>query len=340
MSTDAKIGILLGIGFVIVIAIGLWVGYVFVALSCLIALGLFLSAIGIRDYFKGFQRPIVAEMKIGNVELKLNALLLIFLMGVGLVAYAGFLVDRITWTKILSTSLAQDEEKNLSIPEDERQLLKVVLLYGSGEYRNCLDLLATVKTDNDTVLDDILYYSILSQYRIFETAVRRYVTIPVESLQELELQFKRFLDERRESKRFDTIHYWLGHFYLQVRKDTEAAMQIFDEITSDYIYSHWVQGSLYYAALLHYKKGTPEDKSLAINNLKKLMKIDRIVKIVEINRDLNARGVAEKLLTEWGFNPKEGLKSISHLEAHTFHPDSGLTNIDSKPESQTIAARE
>lgn len=361
ISTDAKIGILIGL--VIVSAIGWWASYVFVALACLIAFGFFLCVIGIRDYFKGFQRPIVAEIKIGNVELKLNALLLPFILGIGIVAYAGFLVARITWTKLLSTStieqkvseeiaklvppkyvelfsLAQDEEKKPLLPEDESQLLKAVSLYGSAEYRNCLDLLASIKTDNDTVLDEILYYSIMAQYHIFETAVRRYETIPVESLQELELQFKRFLNERRESKRFDIINYWLGHFYLQVCKDAESALRIFDEITNNYVYSDWVQGSLYYSALLHYKKGTPQDKKLAINNLKTLMKIDSIVKIVEINRELNARGVAEKLLTEWGFNPKEGLKSISHLETHTFHPDSGLTNIDSKPESQTIAARE
>lgn len=361
MSTGAKIGILIGL--VIVLAIGWWAGYVFAALACLIALGLFLFTIGIIDYFKGFQGPIVAEMKIGNVELKLNALLLPFLLGIGIVAYAGFLIARITWTKLLSTStieqkvsqeiaklvppryrelllLAQDEEKKPPIPEDESKLLKVVSLYGSAEYRNCLDLLATIKTDNDNMLDEILYYSIMAQYRIFETAVRRYGAIPVESLQELELQFKRFLNERRESKRFDTIHYWLGHFYLQVRKDSEAALKIFDEITSSYVYSDWIQGSLYYAALLHYKKGTPQDKKIAINNLKTLMKIDNIVKIVEINREFNARGVAEKLLIEWGFDPKQGIKSTSYREAHMLRPDNSLTNIDSKPESQTITARE
>jgi tetratricopeptide (TPR) repeat protein len=290
----------------------------------MLCLGITLILLAFFRYFKGHIKKDVsvtfAELNIGNVSFKLSDALCLFLLGCGVLGYREFLGARSAWGYILSEDhikekvtenlsmlvpekyreLLRVEKEQSKTPEDEQQLDIASSLYYNGEYEKCIEMLPKINTSNESIRDELLYFSIMAQYRLYDETIKRYEVVPPEKLKELESKFVTFLKERRESKRFSTIQYWLGHFYLQVCRDTDKALPVFDDIVKNYAYSSWIQGSLYYSAILHKKISTPKDKQIAFDNLKTLRKIDNLLKIVEIDRDVDSAGIAEQLLKEWG----------------------------------------
>ena len=201
------------------------------------------------------------------------------------------------------THYLEDKEK-LILSADEKTLNKAKNLYENAQYDTCLSRLAKVRTLDNGMLEEVQYYTIMARYHSYEVAVRRYYNLPVEDIQRLEDSFKLFMNERPNSKRFDAVQYWLGHLYLQLRNDRESSLQVFDEIIDDYFHSNWIQGSLYYSAILHYGKNTPADKELAIKRLRVLNKVGGPLRIVEVGRDFGAAGCAKELLERWGITAK------------------------------------
>jgi len=286
--------------------------------------GIGLTIIGTLRLYTSEDMRAAAEVALGNVRLSLGLNGLILCLGVFLCAYSAFLTSRSIWLKLLSEESIRAEVAKLvpieyremlalaqtkgeiSIPEDRRQLQRAVSLYHACKYKECVETLSRIRTNDERVLDDVLFYTIMARYHLCEERVRRYEKIPPEELKEVEGLFRRFLRERRESKRFCTVHYWLGQFYLQVCKDESAALQVFDDIVKNYAYSDWIQGSLYYSALLHKKNGGSAGMARAIRNMRILLNKDHLLKIVESNRDVDAAAVAEKLLKEWGVPARTG----------------------------------
>jgi hypothetical protein len=280
--------------------------------------------------------PIMAEIKIGNVHTGFSLPLLMILLGFIAVGFGAFLSSRVMWGMILSEESLkksvseevaelvpeqyrnilslEDKKKNRKVSEEVRLLNKAEALYDEGEYEECITLLGTIPTNNDTVLEKVLYYSIMSRYRNMEIRVRRYETIPADEANDLELRFSRFLKERQESTKFCTIHYWFGQFYLQICNKRDTALLVFDDIVTNYIYSDWLQGSLYYSAILHHEKGSEEDRKIAINRLTTLKRKDGSLRIVEVNRDFDGAALAKSLLKKWGIAQPQEQKDSTETE--------------------------
>jgi len=262
------------------------------------------------------------QLRLGNVRVKIGAGFGSVILGLCVMGYATFLAQRTTWTFLLSREAIQErvsqevtnfladrcpwllpngsDESESQVPEEQRLLREASECYAEGDYEKCLAILERIKTTDEGVIDDMLYYSLMAQYHLLETSARRFKTIPTQEFNELEGKFLRFLRERQESRRFCILHYWLGQLYLQVSGDREKAMGVFDDIIANYAYSDWVQGSLYYSALLHYERGAPGDRESAIRNLNILAREDGDLKIVETNREVNGATSAKRLLGKWG----------------------------------------
>lgn len=303
----------------LVLVVGIWRG---ISLTYVLAgAGVLLAAIGLGDYMRGRCKATAAKITIGNMALELSWPLALLVLGLVSMGCAAVLSSRASWEIIVSREAIEEaSERHVAelvpekyrrllalayytkteIPEDERALQEAAGFYWEGQYEECIECLDKVRPHTDAVRDEVLYYSIMARYRALEFASRGYETISTDRIADLESRFKRFLNERQESKRFCTIQYWLGHFYLQVCRDQESALQVFDEIVANYAYSDWVQGSLYYSALLHHKRNTEEDIKVAIANLKVLCREDGVLKIVEIDREYNAAVIADRLLKKWG----------------------------------------
>jgi hypothetical protein len=324
LSKNAKLGLLLGLVFVFVIAFLLNLKSIpLTHFHFLILPGAGLAVIGGLCWALGRELgPVAAELKIGNVEFKLSAPFLLILAGLTLGTIGAFLGSRVMWGVILSEETLREkvsEEIAELIPEQYRKLLALETkmkdkkmsederlaseaedLYESGAYDDCVELLKAIDTQNDSVLEKVLYYSIMARYRCMEIMVRRYEPVSEEQTKDLESRFLRFVKERPESTYFCTVHYWLGQFYLQICNRKGAALQVFDDIVNDYFYSAWVQGSLYYSAILHYEKDSLEDREIAVKRLKSLSKVDGDLRIVEVNRDFDGAALAKSMLTKWG----------------------------------------
>jgi tetratricopeptide (TPR) repeat protein len=333
MTKDAKTGIVLGVLFIFVIA------FIINALpgmrpppsdgeslhpgtGPLVLPGAVLFVLGVILAVAGKPSKATAEVAFGSVSFKLTLPAVFLGLGVLAICYAAFLESRTTWTSLLREELVkssvseevarsvpaylrllasrQESTKKREVPQDERLLGQAESLYESGAFDECVQKLKEINTQTDAVLDGVLYYSIMARYHMMEIATRRYEHVSQSDREDLESRFERFMAERPESKWFCTIHYWLGHFYLQINNDPDSALEVFDNIIADYFYSSWVQGCLYYSAILHHQKGTPEDRETAVKRLKILSAQDGPLKVVEVNRDCDGAQLARALLKKWG----------------------------------------
>jgi len=158
-------------------------------------LGLIFIMVGLWRYFKSSVTKsisiIFAEFKIGNILFRLSDVFCLITIGCLVIGYNEFLDRRTTWGYILSEDhickkveqelstlvpqkyrkLLMMEEEKEELPEDERLLDLSSGLYYNGEFEKCLDTLSKVKTSQEKIRDEIIYYSIMAQFRIYEEAV-------------------------------------------------------------------------------------------------------------------------------------------------------------------------
>jgi len=220
--------------------------------------------------------------------------ILFLILGSLIMGFVAYLLDNRNET----TQPKSRGEQTLS--EGEKHLNRAKKLYENGQYNAVLRELEMINLYEDNLLDEVQYYTIMARYHSLEVSVRRYEYVDPNEIQRLEDAFERFINERQNSTWFDTIQYWLGHLYLQVCNDRESAMPVFDEIIEDNFNSGWIQGSLYYSALLHHEKDTPADGELALKRLIMLKKVGGLLRIVESGKDFRAAGIAEEQLMKWG----------------------------------------
>jgi hypothetical protein len=199
-----------------------------------------------------------------------------------------------------TTFEGDDRELDLSmLPEDEKQIVVASDLYAEENYDKCLEVIGGIKTSSDKTLEKIHYYRIFARLRKLEGAADRMEPVSIEQMNVLEEDFKRFLEERKTSSLADDVRYWYGQFYLGLRKDETRALEIFDNIVNDYWYSNWIQGSLYYSAILYHKKPDSKSKDLAIARLKIILQRGGIIKLVPSGREVDAVEAARSLLSDW-----------------------------------------
>lgn len=253
-------------------------------------------------------RPTSMKVHFGNHEISGLTFGIVFLaLGLAVMSYTTYLAVGMDPT----TTPANTAKQTLSV--DERYLNRAKKMYANGQYDDCLTMLGKINTQDDSLLEEVQYYNIMAHYHSIEVSLRRYESVPAEKTKRLEDMFKQFINERPSSIRFDDIQYWIGHLYLQLLNDRESALRVFDEIVDAYFHSNWIQGSLYYSAILHYEKATPVDKELAVRRLTVLIKVGGPLRIVEQGRDFRAHGCAEELLEKWGITTKLADTDISDL---------------------------
>jgi hypothetical protein len=301
-------------------------------LTCLVSsAGIDIAVLGVILHLTKSANIGVVGLKLGNVSVRIRASYAFLVTGLALLGWAQFIGARSFWlrfltdeeiTKKVKQQVAQElrgwptpAEKSPAqqLSPDLRALRDAIAAYDGGEYGQCMILMDKVEPQSEDVAEESLFYGIMVRYHSYAIRVRRYETIPPDQLADLETRFIRFLEEHQESRRVCTIHYWLGHFYLQICKDEDSALRIFDEIVEHYAYSDWFQGSLYYSSLLRRKRNTPEDLRVAEARLRVLAREDGLLKIVEIDKDRDGAGVARRLLREWGFEkePEVGQPPVS-----------------------------
>lgn len=337
-APETKAGLVAGAAFVLVFGLALaflrWDAPFPAVLFVLGGVPLVLGIAGL--WYRPSKAPAI-QLRLGNVRLRIGAGFGSAILGLCVMGYATFLAQRTTWTFLLSEEAIQErvsqevtsflaercpwllpnasDESESQVPEGQRLLREAAEHYAEADYEKCLAILERIKTTDEGVIDEMLFYSLMAEYHLLETSARRFKAIPTQEFSELEGKFLRFLRERQESRRFCILHYWLGQLYLQVSGDRDKAMGVFDNIIANYAYSKWLQGSLYYSAVLHHERGAPGDSESAIRNLKILAREDGDLKIVEANREVDGATAAKQLLSKWGVPHDKQSLGIPHTEA-------------------------
>ncbi|OHB69176.1 MAG: hypothetical protein A2W23_08990 [Planctomycetes bacterium RBG_16_43_13] len=274
-------------------------------ISILKCIGIIFIMIGI--IFFRVNNMDVVSFSLGNVKhaIKFNAFLIV--LGVLVLCYLEYI-------EITEGRPDLDDSPSTQMPQDWLLSNEARYLYGNGIYEECLEKLKLIKTKDEAIIEGVSYYTVMAKYRFLEEKLALFQTVTQQEKDELEQNFKRFLNERSDSAYFSTVHYWFGHFYLQICKNEFQALEIFDIIIEEEPNSEWIEGSLYYSSILHYKKDTPIDREKAISNLKILIKVGGLLKIVERNRDVRADFFAKRTLKDWGILKQETFSNPSNEE--------------------------
>lgn len=189
-------------------------------------------------------------------------------------------------------------------PRSENELISQAdSAYESDNFEECISILDKIKSSNEIVLEKKAYLRILALYKYYDSKMLNFSPLKEEDINGLEDMFKLYLSKYKESSTFTVILYFYGHFQRTFRLNKEKAMEIFDDIVNNFMYSKWMQGALYYSALLHYDTGVENEKQLAIERLKYLSKQDGELKIIESGRTVDAAEVAKRTLINWGVIP-------------------------------------
>lgn len=196
----------------------------------------------------------------------------------------------------LSTTSTNKSDKDLVIDAEDA--------FQRDDFEACNLMLDKIKTADKVILQKKAYLRILCLYKYYENQVTNFVPIGQEKINELDGLFKLYLQSYKENANFTTVYYFYGQFQRTFRSDKQEALHIFEDIVTNYWYSNWIQGSLYYSALLRYELGDETNKQLAIERLKILSKQDGALKIFETGMTVDASTLAKTTLMTWGVLPE------------------------------------
>lgn len=318
MRKDVLVCIAIGIAVLIVVGGGYLTPNLAPAYIPLLT-GLCLIGFGLRSAHDS-PGTTFGEFMLGNMKLRLDASVMLILLGLATLGYTTFLSFRVTWTRLISAQLLEraveeqlshlipreyralllkEEHRKVELPEEKKHLNAARNRYSSKAWEDCLKLLEEIQTTDPGIIEDALYYKMMATFHLYQDTIRMYGSLSKDEVEALKEQFARFVSEHRESRWYSDIKYFRGHVYLQLEQDQDAALAVFDDIVENEWQSKWIQGSLYYSAVLHYQKGTDSHRKVAVRNMRRLHSIDHLVKLIEIDREVDAAGVAERILREW-----------------------------------------
>jgi hypothetical protein len=229
---------------------------------------------------------VILAMYYGNIKAKMNERDL------------EMIINRTVY-ETLGLSKAKESEPKT----DNELIMQASDAYESDNFEDCISTLDKIKTNDEVILEKKAYFRILALYKSYENQLLNFIPLKEENINNLEDLFNLYLSKYKESSKFTVVLYFYGHFQRTFRLNKEKAMAIFDDIVNNYSYSKWMQGALYYSALLHYDIGTENDKQLAIERLKFLSKQDGELKIFESGMTVDAAEVAKRTLINWGAVP-------------------------------------
>ncbi len=217
--------------------------------------------------------------------------------------------DELKWfvRQIISEEVKENatdsDDKKIKTPKE--LLSKAHDEYYTDSFEDCLVTLDSIQTNEDSILESKAYLRILSLYKLRMQQINSFENVSEDKKNELDELFNRYLTKYKDNCKFTTVYYHYGHFLWRILSDQKKALLVFDDIIKNYWYSEWIQGSLYYSAMLYHKSGIPAEWKIATEQMKILSTRDGNLKIFETGETVDARGYATKILKQWNIPEAE-----------------------------------
>lgn len=277
----------------------------------------FLILAAILSFAIGFARLLTKSraekaitVTVGNNSMTLSSGLFGVLLGIALIVYMDW-----SWNGrnsmsaipgVLPGDLSEvgndvEEIRPKYVTDAQWTLHKGVTAYGSGDYDKALCTLQTIETKEEYISGTALFYENMCRFRVLLYRRQNFLTLDSTALHDLQDGWERFEATFPKHRLFADALYWKGQSFLTFTTEAPRALALFERVVQDYSYSRWVEGALYYSALLLHRREDPDSKQKAVDRMNELRieHPDKLIRVVEDWQDIPACERAGEALHVW-----------------------------------------